>query len=277
MKITRIEQQKKRPDRYSIYVNDEFLLGVNEEIIIKFMLYKGQDLSEEEIDEIRSAENNHKVYSKALNYLSYGMRSISDMRKYLLKHKEDYQVKGSIDNLIDMVIDRLISLGYLNDQNYAESYVRTAANINLKGPSLIERDLISKGVGPEIIMTAMDEYPQSQQRENIEGLANKFTRTKTKYPAKKLEQKLFQYLMQKGYDGDMIKEHIKEISFSELVDNQTELLDKEGHKILRRHQRKASGYTLKQKMIGSLLNKGFEYEDINQWLDDNKEVFEEKK
>lgn len=276
MKITRIERQKKRPDRYSIYVDDEFLLGVNEEIIIKFMLFKGQDLTEEELEEIQSAENNHKVFLKGLNYLSYGMRSVSDMRKYLLKHKEDYQVKGSVDKVIDWAIERLLSLGYLNDQNYAEAYVRSAASINSKGPSVIHRDLIGKGVHPDTIMSAMDEYSSLEQIENIEKLAAKFTRTKTKYPPKMLKQKLYTYLLQKGYEGDMINDHLRTIEFEGLVDHQDELVDKEAQKLVRRHQRKSKGYVLKQKITASLFGKGFDYELINQWLDDNNELFEDK-
>ena len=41
MQITKIEVQKKKQNRFNIYINDEFAFGVDEATLLKFSLTKG--------------------------------------------------------------------------------------------------------------------------------------------------------------------------------------------------------------------------------------------
>ena len=45
-RITRIEPQKRRKDRFSIFVDDEFALGVDADLLVEFHLAEGLELEE---------------------------------------------------------------------------------------------------------------------------------------------------------------------------------------------------------------------------------------
>lgn len=271
MKITKISQQKKASDRYSIYVDDKFLIGVSQEVLIQFGLYKDQEVDQAFLEELTKAENKYKVYAKAVNYLSYGLRSRKELRDYLFK--QDFQVENP-QVIIEDTLDRLTQQGYLNDLEFAKAYVRTMANINYKGPQVISRELKLKGIDENMILDSLLEYPHQLQMENIHHLAHKFIKTKRKTPPKMLEQKLTQHLLQKGYDKADIQEARENIEIEIDDDQQAELLDREANKLLKKHQRKYSGYDLKQRISQSLFGKGFDYQDIKNWLEDHQEEFD---
>ena len=48
MVITKIEAQKKK-GRYNIYLNDAFAFGVDQATVVKFALFKGTELTKEQI------------------------------------------------------------------------------------------------------------------------------------------------------------------------------------------------------------------------------------
>lgn len=286
MIISKIERQKKDKERYSLFVEDKFLIGVSKAILIHFALYKGQQISEDLLVEIKEAEYNHKVYNKAIHYLSFGLRTVKEMRDYLAEipafnseeaqsNSEDSQEKSVIDEtLIQSVIQRLSDQNYLNDLIYGQSYVRTHALINRKGPRLIKQELLNKGLTEATILTALEEYPEDQQVENLFYLGEKFIRTKKSFPPKMLRNKLQEYLLKKGFNRDLVQTSLTEFSFEDAEEQENDLLKKTAEKLLRTRQRKYSGYDLQNKMKESLYRKGFDFEAINQWIADHSALFE---
>lgn len=288
MIISKIERQKKDKQRYSLFVDDQFLLGIDEAVLIHFSLHKGQEVSEELLAEIREAEYHQKVYSKAIHYISYGLRTIKEMRDYLAKipalNEEELRSEtgkegsGEVatidDSLISDIIERLLGQQYLNDLVYGQSYVRTSALINRKGPSTIYQELIRKGLTEQEILQALEEYPTDQQIENIQHLAQKYIRTKKNVPFKMLKNKLFEHLLIKGFDSDLIKQEMDQLDFDYSEDHQDDLLNKTAEKLVRTRQKKYSGYDLRNKVKEGLYRKGFDFEAINYWLEDHAELWE---
>lgn len=288
MIISKIERQKKDKQRYSLFVDDQFLLGIDEAVLIHFSLHKGQEVSEELLAEIREAEYHQKVYSKAIHYISYGLRTIKEMRDYLAKipalNEEELRSEtgkegsGEVatidDSLISDIIERLLGQQYLNDLVYGQSYVRTSALINRKGPSTIYQELIRKGLTEQEILQALEEYPMDQQIENIQHLAQKYIRTKKNVPFKMLKNKLFEHLLIKGFDRDLIKQEMDQLDFDYSQDHQDDLLNKTAEKLVRTRQKKYSGYDLRNKVKEGLYRKGFDFEAINYWLEDHAELWE---
>lgn len=288
MIISKIERQKKNKQRYSLFVEDQFLLGIDEVVLIHFGMHKGQEISEEMLAEIREAEYHQKVYSKAIHYLSFGLRTIKEMRDYLAKvpalNAEELQSEAGKENageaakiddsLISQIIERLLKQNYLDDLMYGQSYVRTSALINRKGPSTIQQELIKKGLTEQEILQALEEYPVDQQIENIQQLSEKYIRTKKNIPFKMLKNKLFEHLLVKGYDSDLIKQEMTQLDFAYNEEHQDDLLIKAAEKLVRTRQKKYSGYDLRNKVKEGLYRKGFDFEAINYWLEDQAELWE---
>uniref|UniRef100_A0A7C4M0P6 Regulatory protein RecX n=1 Tax=candidate division CPR3 bacterium TaxID=2268181 RepID=A0A7C4M0P6_UNCC3 len=126
MQITKIEIQKKRKDRYNIYIDDEFRFGVDEGILIDFDLRKDREISEEEIEKIENEEVVVAAFNSALRSLKLRDRSEKEIRDKL-KQKE-FAVSA-----IDKVVEKLYHLDFLNDKRFAEIFVRDRMKLKPKG------------------------------------------------------------------------------------------------------------------------------------------------
>lgn len=300
LKLSKIERQKKNSQRYSLFIEGQFAFGVAEAILIQFALHKGMTLTNHELAQIQQAEFDYSFYQKALNYLSYGLRSEKEMRDYLTRHIKQYQseqaeeeaanesqvetesapqslrlnyesfkrgqLKPQIkENLVNQLIQKLKDQALLDDRIYGQAYVRTKAQVNRKGPMVIARDLRLRGLKDPVIAQALEEYPEASQLENLQILADKFIRSKQKLSLSMQKGKLFLHLIQKGYDKTLVQNFLDQYQLEADPQDQANLLAEEGLKALKKRQRKFQGYELKQRVMNDLSRKGFSYDDIQAW------------
>lgn len=272
MIITKIESQKKNQHRFNLYLNHEFWLGVSEETLIKFLIIKGKEIDELQKLAIEEYENVQKLYHQVLNYLSYSLRTKQEIEKYIEEHLDP-----TLENRLcyqESIIKKLESMGYIDDLNYAKSYVRTQALIAYKGPNLIKYELMHKGIEEALIHNALFEYSDQQQFENIVKLSEKYSIKQKTLSHKMFMQKLYQYLYQKGFS----KDQLTQIDFNQIMPkkdiNDKNLLDKEANKFIRVKGKKFTGYHLKQKLSETLLRKAFKYDDISEWIHEHQKYFE---
>lgn len=257
--ISKIEPQK-RKGRYNVYINDIFAFGVDEEVLLQFELKKGLHITSELQKEIESEDTFAKAYSKTLNYLSHSLRTEKQIR--------DYLVKNEIDLYTNRIIGTLKELKLIDDLIYSESYVRTMANVNQKGPRNIEQDLKQRGVSEHTIMDALMEYPEDQQLENAINLAEKkWSKTKNSSNFESI-QKVKQYLVNKGYNFEQADQAISAIDTEKDPDEEYKSLEKQAEKAHKRYARKYEGYELNQRLRAFLYSKGFQNELINRYLEE---------
>lgn len=260
--ITSIQTQK-RPGRYNIYIDGDYAFPVDENILIKHNLSKGKIISKDLQAELEKEDQFAKAYSRALNYLSYALRTEKQVRDDLIDKEFEDEVEGVIEKLKDQAL--------INDLEYAKSYVRTAANINRKGPRLIQNELVTKGVSDLLIEDALEEYPEALQVENASHLIDKqFAKGKNK-SQRQQEQKVKSYLFIKGYTSDIIDIAFNQVEPEMDEDEEYQSLVKQGDKAWKRYARKSQGYELIQKVKAFLYNKGFQGDMINHYIDQKNE------
>lgn len=257
--ISKISPQK-RKGRYNIFIDEDFAFGVDEEVLLKFHLTKGLHVSKELQEEIESEESYYKVYQRTLNYLTYSLRSEKQIRDYLKKH--------DADQYSDRMVEHFKDLRLLDDLNYAESYVRTMANVNQKGPRNVEMDLKQKGISDEKIAISLEEYPYEQQFENAQALAEKRWRRAKNDSRVEGIQKVKQYLVNKGYSFEIADDVIDQLDTEIEEDVEYQALIKQGDRAIRRYSRKHEGYELTQRLKRYLYSKSFPSELINQFIDE---------
>lgn len=263
--ITKIEVQKRRKNRFNIYLDQSYAFPVSEAILVKFALAKGQFLDAERVEEIQAAEAAAQAYQTAVNYLSHQLRSEKEVRQRL--QRDDWS-----EAVIDQTIQRLKELRLVDDLVYGQSYTRTAMKLQKKGPAQIQRKLKEKGLTETIIQQALEEYDEQTAQENIEDLATKRLKQQMrKYAQRDSEQRTVRYLMQKGFASEAAKYAVKEASRS-LTDDQLEQdkLDQQGRKYWRKYRRleqKDRYFKVKQQ----LYRRGFEGDAIKHWLDQEME------
>ncbi|MEX0932109.1 MAG: RecX family transcriptional regulator [Candidatus Saccharimonadales bacterium] len=200
MKITKIEQQKKRQDRYSIYVGDEYAFSLSESQLATAGLGKGQELSPEELKDWQSSSEYGKAYDRALKYLAIRPRSQFEMSTYL--DRKDYEPE-----IKEKVLKELKKNGYLDDNKFAEAWVSWRMNIGTKSRQQIQAELIKKRVPREITEQVLASIETEAELENLKQLIA----TKQKQSRYQEKQKLMAYLARKGFNYGLIKQAFEEL------------------------------------------------------------------
>ena len=117
-KITSIERQAKRSDRYSVFLDGEFAFGIHEDVLIKSGIAKGDLLNETQIEQIIEKETRRKAKEKSFRLLSVRARSRKELVDRLKMAKFSQPV-------IDSVLEDLEKLNLINDSDFAKIYARS--------------------------------------------------------------------------------------------------------------------------------------------------------
>lgn len=261
--IARITTQKKNKHRYNIYINDgkeeEFGFGVDEDVLIEYNLRKGMELSEATIEKLLRADTLQRSYAQVIGYLGYRMRTKKEVHDYLVKKEVDSEH-------IAQIMEKLIARKLIDDQEFANSFVRTRIQTTTKGPGLVKQELQAKGVTALSADKAVEQYDYGIQYEKAIKIAEKRLNRKSRHSLQKQQQQLRATLMRNGFTQDVIKDVLADAQIKD-AEVENEALNYQGEKLLRRHSGKLSGYELKNKLKESLYRQGFKVELINEFLD----------
>lgn len=255
-KISKITTQK-RKGRYNLFLDEQFAFGISESVLIQFRLAKGLELTDQEVAEIKAADQKAQAYQLALRYLEHQLRTEREIRQYLAKNEINQATQIE-------TIKRLKDLNYLDDQHFADSYVRTLVNTTNKGPGAAKLFLITKGVSQERINQALTLYDAETQLDHAMQAADKLTNRYRRLPLTTQKQKVTQSLMTQGFSGDVAKNAVNEIDFDIDDDLQDQELQKNGDRLWRRYQGKPNAI---QKLKQGLFRKGYSTEKINAFID----------
>lgn len=196
--ITEITPQVKDKRRCNIYVDGRFYCGLTLEATVKNRLKVGQIIDPERLSEIQLESERNTAFDKALTHMSATQKTEKQMRDFLQK-------KGYLSAVVEYVIEKLHSYNFLNDGEYAESYVESAAK--RKGGRLIRMELREKGVSDEKIDNALGGLDEEREIQTAREILQKYMRGKTSDT--ETLQKAFRYLMGKGFDYEIIKSALK--------------------------------------------------------------------
>lgn len=159
--ITKISTQKKNTERFNIFLDEKYAFSVDADVLVKFELKKGKELDDLDIIEIQYGDEVKKGFNRALEFLSYRMRSTKEVEDHLKKKEISAPV-------IAEVIHKLNDYKYLNDQEFAAAYVSTHKKTNGKGPDVLFRELRAKGIDDDTIKEALSSFSfEDQTREAV--------------------------------------------------------------------------------------------------------------
>ena len=193
--ITAITPQVKDKTRCNIYVDGRFCCGLTLEATVKNRLKVGQIVTEERLAEIQLESEKSTAFDKALTHLSATRKTEKQIRTYLAG-------KGYLPAVVDYAVEKLRSYNFLNDGEYAEAYVETAAK--RKGGRLIRMELRSKGVSDNEIDGALENLDGETELAAAKDILHKYMRGKVAdVPTL---QKAYRYLMSKGFDYEVAKQ-----------------------------------------------------------------------
>ncbi len=139
-----------------------------------------------------------RALEKALWYCSFQERCVFDVENRLRAwnvKREDW----------DKIIDLLLEQNYLNEKRYIEAFVRGKFVIKRWGKIKIVAELYQKKISGKIVSEAVEnEINDDDYQEAIVQLIDKKKKLLNEDDPHKLKEKLYLYLLSKGYESDLI-------------------------------------------------------------------------
>jgi regulatory protein len=263
--ITKISIQQKNKERYNIYTDDgtgeKYAFSVHQDVLISEQLQKGTEIDELDLEEIIFADDISKAFQQAVNYLSYRMRSTLEIIQYL----KDKDVNEPV---IQETIQKLRELKFLDDRAFAEAYVKTHSNISSKGPVILRKELVQKGISSSIIDECLELLTLECQIQIATKLAEKAIKKANLSSEKMIKQKINEALMRKGFTSEIISIVVEETLPKKDEDVEWEAICQAGAKAHNRFKM-YEGFEYKQKIKQYLYRKGFSIDVIGKYLDSN--------
>jgi regulatory protein len=260
--ITKIQVQKLNKERFNVYTDsgngEEYAFSVDADTLVKFNLKKGLSFEPYEIEEILNADQLRKAYLSSIVYLSRMMRTKKEVEQYLTKQEHSIET-------IQTTIIRLEEEGYINEEKYADSYVRTTINTTLKGPAIIRNELLAKGIQNKVIENSLTQFSNEKQIEHAIVLCQKKITAFSKYSTSQKKAKLEELLRRKGYTSSIFSIVIEEVEYESEEDDEIQALLAHARKAKKKYE-KLNDWEYTQKMKAVLFRKGFQIELIEKAL-----------
>lgn len=191
--ITALEVQKRNKDRVNVYLDDEFAFGMA--LIEAAKLRKGQTLTEAEITALKNEDDITKAVNRAIDFLSYRPRSTTEVRQNLEK-------KQIPESVIELAIERLQELGYLDDAAFARFWIENRDTFKPMAPRALRYELRQKGVADGILEPLFDEIIDVE--DSAYRAAQKRIRRLKGTTKQEFKHKLSGFLQRKGFGYDVI-------------------------------------------------------------------------
>ncbi len=205
MILTDIKQTKK--GRYALFCDDIFQFSVDEEILVKYALKEGMEVSPEMLSVLLSESDFNKAKEKAFRLLSYRNHSRTELIDKLERTFDE--------NTACAVADKMTELGFLDDNRYAEDYVRELIR---KGKSRMEIRirLKQRGIAQDII-DLLTETIEVDEESTVRELVQKKYLSKLEKDGG--EQSVYAALARKGFQPGIIRRVLGQISNGVLEDD----------------------------------------------------------
>lgn len=200
MHISKIEQQVKTKDRYSVFVDGKFSFGVSELGLINLGLKVGQELSGEELEKLKDDAKSDKIFNQVLALIMRRPRSRWEIENYLKQKKVDQDTAAG-------VINQLTDKGYINDLDFAKRWVDNRRLLKNISKRKLELELRQKRVDDSVIKQVLSEDETSELEVLKQEIIKKSQQTRYKD-----ETKLMQYLARQGYGYGDIKQVLSDLS-----------------------------------------------------------------
>ena len=196
--ITSLTPQQRNKNRVNLFLDGTFAFGLP--FSAAETLSIGQLLTPEEIADLEHLDIVDKAKNSALRFISYRMRSVSEVRQNLKK-------KAYEPPIIDEAVEQLQAQGWLDDVAFAAYWVEQRETFKPRGRIAIAIELQQKGVEREIIDQALDGL---DEEEAARQAALKKGRSLSHLPQELFEKKLGQFLQRRGFGYYLIREAMAE-------------------------------------------------------------------
>jgi len=137
-------------------------------------------------------------------YCAYQERCYKEVEEKLYSYAVTVSEKEAI-------LTHLIEQNFVNEERFAQSFVRGKHNYKLWGKNRIINELKYRNISSRIIEIALKELPETTYFSNFHALAEKNWENSTERKGPKKNKKFVDFLLRKGYETALIYEKLREL------------------------------------------------------------------
>lgn len=146
-RVTGLVVQRRNPNRVNIHLDGEYAFGLYR--ITAAWLHVGQELTDEQICNLKNKDLSEVIYQSALRLLSYRQRTSIEMTDRLIK-------KGYDPDQVKAAITRLLENHLLDDRQFAEAWVSDRKAFHPRSKRLMAYEMMNKGLDRQIVQTVLE-------------------------------------------------------------------------------------------------------------------------
>ncbi len=206
-KITDIVRQKRNKTRVSIFIDGEFVTGLDAVALAQARVNIGDELDPSELKTIVHKSEVNGAFDRAVGYISHMPRSRRETERYL-------RDKNYAKEVISEVVEKLIDYRYLDDRAYAQTYARQKSA--KYGMFRIRAELKLKGVSDEIIAEIADDG--GDDADGALAAARKYVSARRTPEILKLKR----FLAGRGFSWDGISSAVRALKSEGVFDVETD-------------------------------------------------------
>jgi len=176
----------------ALYVDGEYTCAVSESLVARWRLFKGRELTGEDVAELKAASSAERVMGDAYRLLGHRARSTAELRRRLLAREHDAPAVAE-------ALERLAADGLLDDAAFARSYVADKRRLHGWGVERIRRGLRELGVDGSLVDEAIGEGAEDDGAELDRALTALRKRGAPQPPLDAARRRAFQALGRRGF------------------------------------------------------------------------------
>lgn len=203
-RITALEPQARHANRFNLYIDDQFVVGLSAMVAAKLRL--GQVLSDEELAALEREEAVEAAHEKTLRFLEPRPRSTAEVKQHLLKKK-------FAPDVIDQVIGRLTEAGLLDDSAFAKYWVANREEFHPRAARGLRYELKRKGLAADVIADALGGIDESESAYRAGAARAKRWRDLAHH---EFREKMGAFLVRRGFSFDVAKDAVERL-WSQIV------------------------------------------------------------
>ncbi|MDQ6888238.1 MAG: recombination regulator RecX [Gemmatimonadota bacterium] len=199
--ITDLTPDARRAGRVDVAVDGRTIATLTLDAAERLDLHRGRDLSEAELLALTEEATALGTYDRAQNMLASRARSARDLKRQLVR-------KGEPERFVDRAIERLITLGFLDDAEYARQFARIKSIGSGFSVRRLHSELARRGVARDVADAAIKDVTSDESLDEsaaLERIARKQLHLLRSADESTRRRRLYSFLARRGYSSDDIR------------------------------------------------------------------------
>ena len=190
----KISHTKGRGKKIHLLLDDEYQITTDIDFWAEHYFKDGTEITQEEWESLTDSIYYKKAVDKCYDLLSRRDHSVKELKTKLLRTVDEKNA--------DKAIEKMLELGYLDDEKYARNLVKYLAQTRNMSKNHIKQEMFKRGIPNEIIVMVMEDY----EFDNVSCVVDLIlTKYRNKLNNEDGNKKVIASLMRKGFSYSDIK------------------------------------------------------------------------